>query len=71
MISLLMCSWCEVAAAAWDVAEVPPPGFFLSATFLCDLPFRSRLKDSLSDFLKDLRLDMGLSSALAMSANQG
>lgn len=42
--------------------------FFLSA-FLCDLPFRRRRKDSLSDFFNDLRLDIGLSSALAISKN--
>ena len=33
-------------------------------------PLRSLRKDSLSDFFNDFRLDMGLSSALAMSKNK-
>merc|ERR1712226_47063 len=33
----------------------------------CERPLRSLRKDSLSDFFNDFRLDMGLSSALAMS----
>ena len=40
--------------------------FFLSK-FRCDLPLRKRLKDSRSDFFNDFRLDIGLSSELAMS----
>ena len=44
--------------------------FFLSK-FRCDLPLRSRLKDSRSDFFKDFRRDMGLSSELAMSEREG
>ena len=34
------------------------------------LPLRSLLKDSRRDFFKDFRLDMGLSSALAMSKKE-
>ena len=33
----------------------------------CERPLRSLRKDSRRDFFKDLRLDMGLSSALAIS----
>ena len=34
-------------------------------------PLRSLLKDSRSDFFNDFRLDIGLSSALAMSTKKG
>ena len=48
------------------MGSVVAPGFFLSM-FLWDRPFLSRRKDSLSDFFSDFLLDIGLSSALAMS----
>lgn len=35
----------------------------------CDLPFLSRLNDSRRDFLKDLRRDIGVSPAPAVSVN--
>ena len=37
--------------------------------FRCERPLRSLRKDSLRDFFKDFRLDIGLSSAFAMSEN--
>ena len=49
-------------------SEDPAPGRFLSM-FRWDLPFRSFRNDSLKDFFKDFLLDMGLSSAFAMSKN--
>ena len=42
--------------------------FFFLSTFRCERPFLKRRNDSRRDFLKDFRRDMGLSSALAMSA---
>lgn len=50
-----------------DVGVVPPDGdvaaFVGEAALLVDLPFRRRRKDSRSDFLKDLRRDIGVSPA--------
>lgn len=49
-----------------DVGVVPPDGevaFVGEAARLVDLPFRRRRKDSRSDFLKDLRRDIGVSPA--------
>ena len=43
--------------------------FFFLSTFRCERPFLKRRNDSRRDFLKDFRRDIGLSSALAMSAN--
>ena len=42
--------------------------FFFLSTFRCERPFLKRRNDSRRDFLKDFRRDIGLSSALAMSA---
>ena len=57
---------CRVTYSSFLMGSVVVPGFFLSM-FLWDRPFRSRRKDSLSDFFNDFLLDIGLSSALAMS----
>ena len=51
------------------VLAVFDPAFFLSM-FRWDRPLRNLRKDSRKDFLNDFLLDIGLSSAFAISAKK-
>merc|ERR1712038_638882 len=55
-----------IGSADDEIGLAVDPPFFLSK-FLCDLPLRNLRNDSLRDFFSDFLLDIGLSSAFAIS----
>lgn len=60
----------EMAYMSFLIGSCTGVVFLFLSTFRCERPFLRRRNDSRNDFLKDFRRDIGLSSALAMSANQ-